>query len=164
MTLKEMLIKHEGKRYKPYRCTKGKRTIGIGHNIDANGLPADIQAYLTQYGCITDTMVDILYEFDVKAAIDDCLRLYPGFEGFTHARKKALIDFLFNLGYDRARKFKNANAAINEERWQAAGENMKQSLWFTQVGDRAKEIIELLINGHDWENPISDETIRKFMQ
>lgn len=147
MTLKELLIKHEGKRYKPYLCSKGKWTIGIGHNIDAKGLPHDMQSYLTQYGRITDVMIDILYEQDVNEAIEDCLRLYSNFKGFSKGRKKALIDFLFNMGFSRARKFIKANKAINEGRWEDAGYEMKDSLWYHQVGDRADEVIEMLVNG-----------------
>ena len=147
MTLKELLIKHEGKRYKVYKCTAGKATIGIGHNIDANGLPDDIRAYLTQYGKITDTMIDILYEADVNSAIEDCLKLYKGFKDFTKNRKEALIDFLFNVGLSKALLFKKANLAINEGRWNDAGLEMKDSLWYQQVGDRADEIIELLTEG-----------------
>lgn len=147
MTLKELLIKHEGKRYKPYKCSAGHWTIGIGHNIDAKGLPVDIQAYLTQYGKITDAMIDILYEQDVNQAIEDCLKLYKGFENFTKNRKKALIDFLFNLGFSKTRKFVKANQAINEGRFDDAGYEMKDSLWYHQVGDRADEVIEMLVNG-----------------
>lgn len=147
MTLKELLIKHEGKRYKPYRCTAGKWTIGIGHNIDAKGLPDDIQAYLTEYGQITDDMVDILYKADVCEAIADCLRLYPAFDSFSKPRKKALIDFLFNVGLPTAKQFKKTNRAINEGRWQDATEGLRDSKWYHQVKGRADEIIEMIIGG-----------------
>ena len=32
------LIKNEGMRLKPYRCTLGKLTIGIGRNLEDNPL------------------------------------------------------------------------------------------------------------------------------
>ena len=32
--IKEQLVRHEGLRLKPYRCTAGKLTIGIGRNLD----------------------------------------------------------------------------------------------------------------------------------
>jgi lysozyme len=147
MTLKELLIKHEGKRYKVYKCTAGKATIGIGHNIDARGLPSDIRAYLTQYGKITDGMIDILYEADVNGAIEDCIKLYKEFKDFTQNRKKALIDFLFNVGLSKALLFKRANLAINEGRWQDAANEMKDSLWYHQVGDRGDDIVDMIIKG-----------------
>ena len=42
MSLREMLERHEGRKKKVYRCSKGKKTIGVGHNVDAKGLPPDI--------------------------------------------------------------------------------------------------------------------------
>jgi len=32
--IKEQLVRYEGLRLKPYRCTTGKLTIGIGRNLD----------------------------------------------------------------------------------------------------------------------------------
>lgn len=32
--VKEQLLRHEGLRLKPYRCTAGKLTIGVGRNLD----------------------------------------------------------------------------------------------------------------------------------
>lgn len=31
--IKEQLVRHEGLRLRPYRCTAGKLTIGIGRNL-----------------------------------------------------------------------------------------------------------------------------------
>ncbi len=147
MILKELLINHEGKKLKPYRCTAGKLSIGIGHNIDANGLPSDIQAYLDEYGEITDEMVDILFDIDSQNAMNDCRKLYPSFDSFSDNRQMALIDFLFNVGYVTARTFKNTNKAINEERWEDAGNNFINSLWYKQVGNRGKDIVSLIKEG-----------------
>ena len=36
--MKEQLLRHEGLRLKPYRCTAGKLTIGIGRNLDDCGI------------------------------------------------------------------------------------------------------------------------------
>jgi len=34
MTVYELITKHEGRRKKPYKCSGGKNTIGIGWNFD----------------------------------------------------------------------------------------------------------------------------------
>ena len=34
----ERLVQHEGLRLKPYRCTAGKLTIGVGRNLEDKGL------------------------------------------------------------------------------------------------------------------------------
>lgn len=147
MGLRDMLKRHEGVKLKPYRCTAGKKTIGVGHNIDAKGLPDDIQAYLDDYGCITDDMVDILLDQDIEEAISDCVRLYPQFHSFTESRQDALIDFLFNVGRSTALTFTNTNKAINEGRWDDAADGLLKSRYAKQVKGRANEIAEMLREG-----------------
>lgn len=157
MTLKQSLILDEGKRYKAYKCTAGHNTIGIGHNLDAKPLPPDIQAYLQQYGRIDDAMIDILYEQDVKDAIDDCLRLWGKFDSYSDNRKKALINVLFNMGLRKVAKgFPSFCKAVDNEDWQRAADELKYadgltkdkiSGYFLQTGDRAKRVIEKLIGG-----------------
>ncbi len=36
--IKAQLVRHEGLKLKPYRCTAGKLTIGIGRNLDNCGI------------------------------------------------------------------------------------------------------------------------------
>ena len=39
--VKQMLLKHEGMRTFPYKCSEDKLTIGIGRNLEANGITED---------------------------------------------------------------------------------------------------------------------------
>ena len=145
--LREMIKRHEGTRYKVYRCTSNKRTIGNGHNIDDKGLPPDIRMYLVDHGKITQEMVDILLDQDIEDAITDCNKLYPDFLSFSKPRQDALIDFLFNVGLRTAHAFINTNRAINEGRWNDAAEGLLASKYARQVGGRAIEIADMLIRG-----------------
>lgn len=147
MTLKRQLEGHEGRKNRVYKCTAGKRSIGIGHNIDAKGLPDDIEAFLEDHGYITDEMIDILFEQDVDDATSDCKRLYPDFNSFSEARRFALVDFLFNVGITTARTFTNTNKAINEERWDDAADGLLASKYARQVGKRAQTIARMLREG-----------------
>lgn len=147
MTLKEQLERHEGRRSKVYKCTAGKDTIGIGHNIDAKGLPSDIEDYLDEYGYITDEMIDQLFDEDVEDAITDCVKLYPNFYRWSDNVCNALIDFVFNVGYKTASTFKQTNKALNEERWDDAGDLLEQSKWYRQVKGRAKTIVSMIREG-----------------
>jgi lysozyme len=147
MTLKQLLTKHEGRKNKPYKDTKGLATIGIGHNIDAKGLPDDIYAFLEANGYITDEMIDRLFDEDIRDAAFDCKRLYPGFDDLTEARQNALIDFVFNVGHKTASTFKNTNRAINEERWDDAADGLLASKYARQVGKRARDVAEMLREG-----------------
>ena len=55
--LREVLTDHEGIKYKPYKCTAGKLTIGIGHNLDDRG--------------VSPAVVDLMYEEDVTEVVAD---------------------------------------------------------------------------------------------
>jgi lysozyme len=143
MTLKRQLEGHEGRKNRVYKCTAGKRSIGIGHNIDAKGLPDDIEAFLEDNGYITDEMIDRLFDQDVEDAVSDCERLYPNFASLSEERQNALIDFVFNVGYGTARTFKNTNRAINEERWDDAADGLLASKYARQVGKRAQTIARM---------------------
>jgi lysozyme len=147
MSLREMLERHEGRKNRVYKCTAGKNTIGVGHNIDAKGLPPDIESFLEDNGYITDEMIDRLLDDDIEDAISDCKRLYPNLEDFGDVRMNALIDFVFNVGYGTARKFVNTNKAINDEDWERAGDLLEQSKWYRQVKGRAKTIVKMLRDG-----------------
>jgi len=141
---REFTEQNEGRKYKPYKCTGGANTIGIGHNIDANPLPKDIEDYLKKTGRILDEHIDRLYIIDEGHAVSDCKKLFPEFKNFSHDRKVALTDFLFQLGYDRASKFIKSIHLINIGAWEEAADNMLKSLWAKQTPNRALRVTDLL--------------------
>lgn len=145
--LREMIIRHEGYRKKLYRCPAQKWTIGVGHNCESNPLPQYLEDYLEDYGEITDAMVMELLNRDIEVAIEDCRHLYHRFDYFSENRRNALVDFLFNVGFQTAKKFVNANKAINEERWEDAAWELTDSLWYRQVGMRSREIVRMVREG-----------------
>ena len=131
----------------PYKCPAGKRTIGIGWNYDDNPLPKDIRDYLQNNGRILEEHIDRLFTIALIRSVNDCKKLFPDFENFSHNRKMALTDFLYNVGLTTASKFKKAITCINHEAWDDAAKHMQNSLWFQQVGNRAKEVIQLIKEG-----------------
>lgn len=142
--LEELLKRHEGWKLKPYLCPAGHKTIGCGHNIDANPLPKPMSDYLSQHGEITDEMAHELLRQDIMAAEAGCKFLFPDFDNFTPARHNAFVDFVFNVGIGTARKFKKAIAAANAGNWGTAAVEMQDSAWFKQVGNRGKEIVNMI--------------------
>lgn len=145
--LKEMLTRHEGERLAPYRCPAGKLTIGVGWNIDANGLPGDIRAYLDEHGKITPEMSGRLLDMAIETAIQGCEKLFPSLSSFSENRRDALVDWMFNLGYGKASGFVKAVKAINNQDWELAADHLKDSAWYKQVGKRAVEIIKMIKEG-----------------
>lgn len=128
--LKSMIERHEGRRKKPYKCTAGKITIGVGHNLDDLGLP--------------DRMIDELLELDIGNAISDCASLYPNWHALPDTIQMVLIDMMFNMGLSRMQQFKKMNRAVEDHNWATMIKEMQDSRWFAQVGNRAKELQELV--------------------
>jgi lysozyme len=58
-----------------------------------------------------------------------------------------MIDMCFNLGIGGLLEFKNTLASIQSGDYQKASEQMLQSKWATQVGNRATELSEMMKEG-----------------
>ena len=134
--LKEMLIKNEGMELKIYRCGSQKLTIGAGRNIDPDGGIG-----------LSESEITFLLMNDIQRCRDELEAEYEWFDGLNEARKDVLINMVFNLGATRFRDFQRAIKAISEGKWQTAHDEMLDSRWADQVGDRAKELAEQMRSG-----------------
>jgi len=132
--IKEQLVRHEGLRLKPYRCTAGKLTIGIGRNLDDCGITQS-EAYIMLINDIMNC------EKQLQAKIPDI------YNGLDEVRKSVLLNMCFNLGISGLLGFKNTLAFIKARDWERAANNMLVSRWAKQVGRRAIELSELMRKG-----------------
>ena len=149
MTVQKLIGFHEGRRRRPYRCPAGHMTIGIGHNCDVNGLPADMKQELARTGQITDEMIDTLYRADEYSAICACRRLYDNWDEVDEVRQMALIDFVFNVGEGTAQDFVITNCAIESGDWEGAAHGLENSRWYRQVGQRGPRIVGMIRTGKE---------------
>lgn len=146
--LAPILSENEGRRSRRYKDSKGIWTIGIGHNMQANPLPPDIAMFEYTNNYITQEMIDRLFQTDIMVAIRDCQKLYPKFDTFPEPIQIALVDIMFNFGYTRwSKQFKETIAHINAEEWDDVEDHLQKSLWYKQVGRRAKDDIALIDKG-----------------
>lgn len=157
-TIREMIIRHEGWRNKPYICGGGKHTIGVGFNYDAWPMPSDIASYFHIYGEITDDMVERLLFLSVSTATENCRDIFKDFDSFSERRQWALIDMAFNLGGFGLLGFKKMRKAIAAGDWNEAAEQVRDSEYWRQLGgdpkgtddgklERPEEIAEMLRKG-----------------
>ena len=132
--IKAQLVRHEGLRLKPYRCTAGKLTIGIGRNLDDCG--------------ISQTESYVLLENDIrnceKQLLDEIPEIYNPLD---EARKSVLLNMCFNLGIGGLLEFNNTLDFIAAGDWERAANGMLASKWAKQVGRRAIELSELMRKG-----------------
>jgi len=132
--IKEQLLRHEGLRLKPYRCTAGKLTIGICRNLDDCGI-SQTEAYM-------------LLENDLQNCEKQLLDEIPDiYNGLDEVRKSALLNMCFNLGIGGLLGFNNTLAFIAAGDWERAANSMLASKWAKQVGRRAIELSELMRKG-----------------
>jgi lysozyme len=67
--------------------------------------------------------------------------------GLTPTRYEALVDMLFNLGMTRFNGFTYTIASVRAGNWVGAAAHAQASLWYKQVGKRAKRIVAELGSG-----------------
>jgi GH24 family phage-related lysozyme (muramidase) len=156
--LYRFLVEEEGVRYKTYICPTGYLSIGIGHNIDANGLPPDILATFRDTGKITDDQVEELFELSKQESIKVCHRVYGKefFESLSDIRKICLISMAFQMGEGweptpkrkgrGLKSFVKTNQDIKNQNWRQAGIRLRSSLWASksQTPRRALRTILML--------------------
>lgn len=123
----------EDKRSKPYRCSAGKLSIGVGRNLEDRGLSEDEIAYLLKN--------------DIDLIEKELDRRLPWWREMSEARQTALANMAFNLGVPRLMKFVKALDHMRARRYDAAAREMLNSNWAQQVGDRADRVAALMQKG-----------------
>lgn len=130
--LTKQLIIDEGMRLKPYRDTVGKLTIGVGRNLDDNGISEDEAL--------------VMLKNDIDQAFDE-LSQFDWFNSLKPVKQDALVNMCFNLGLPRLLSFKRMIAALESGDYQTAADEALDSKWAVQVGERANRIAEVIRNG-----------------
>jgi lysozyme len=129
----EQLKIHEGFRSTVYTCSGGKKTCGYGRNLEDIG--------------ISEEEAEMLLKNDIYEATNQLLNAFPWMATFSDVRISAMINFTFNVGIGTVRKFSNTIKYLKNEDWEAAADEMIDSKWAEQVGDRAIQITEQIRTG-----------------
>ena len=128
---------HEGTRLKPYRCTAGKLTIGVGRNLEDRGISLS-EARMLLANDLADVRNGLRNALPWVAQLDD-------------VRQRVLIDMAFNLGIQGLLAFKRTLEAVRQGQYQQAAAMMLQSRWATQVGQRAQRLSRMMATGADYQ-------------
>lgn len=127
--LEEMLIRHEALKLRPYHCTAGKLTIGVGRNLEEVG--------------ITEAEAIFLLKNDI-ARVTVSLSKFKWFTQLNEIRRAVALNMAFNLGVAGFLKFKKMIAALEKEDYKSASDEMLRSAWALQVGKRADELAQMM--------------------
>ncbi len=119
----KMLLKHEGMRTFPYKCSENKLTIGIGRNLESNGISEDEAMYLLNN--------------DIKRTIEDLDKNYGAWITFPVEARMVCIDLVFNLGITGFMKFKKTRQLMELGMWLEASEELLDSKYHIQLPSRS---------------------------
>ena len=163
-TIEEQLILHEGVRLECYRCPAGKWTIGVGRNLEAVGLLDYEQEHIL--GCrglnkfqviellqetgITYSEAMFLLNNDIIRIRAELERDYRWFKFLNEVRQKVVIDMRFNLGEAGFAGFKKMIQQLELENYWNVAEEMHDSKWCSQVGERSKRLVRMMVTGQDY--------------
>jgi lysozyme len=151
--LKALITAHEGIRSRSYKDTAGKRTVGVGFNLDAPGARQVFEALFpaTSYANIysgtfmlTVEQIAKLLDLTLNLAIDDAKDLVTSFDAQPEQVQLVLVDMVFNLGKTGLSHFVKFLAALEREDYKAAIAELQNTAWRHQVGARATDDIALL--------------------
>lgn len=127
--LTAQLKKHEGCRLKPYTDTTGNLTVGYGHNLNQ---------------VISQAQADKLLKGDMAVAIDELSQRVPFWHGLPLNARLVLVDMQFNMGWPAFSKFKRFWLALEQREFRLAAKEMRDSLWFKQVGTRGVTLAKMM--------------------
>ena len=121
--LAQDLLRDEGLRLKPYCCTAGKLTIGVGRNLDDRGL--------------TEAEALMLLDNDIQACWAELQAALPWVAAAPEAVQEVLANLCFNLGLAGLLGFRQTLAHLQAGLYVDAADELLRSRWAQQVGPRA---------------------------
>jgi len=131
----ESIKRHEGYKDKAYLDTEGNLTCGWGHYLRV-GSKVPIEAS------------EAFFKTDLAQAIADYWELpKEARRDLDQARRRVLVEMIFNMGLGGVLKFKKMITALIGRDYEEAANQMLDSKWATQVKGRAIELAEIMRKG-----------------
>jgi len=127
------LMGDEGFRSRLYRDSVGKWTGGYGHNFDDNPLTLDDAKYF---------LVN-----DIDRASTQLDAKLPWWRTLDDVRQGVLLNMCFNMGILRLMGFQRTLMAIQNGNFETAAQEMLDSRWAQQVGQRAIRLAQEMKTG-----------------
>lgn len=139
-----MAKESESFRSHKYRCPANKLTQGYGRNLEVYPLSEDEKKELDADGGVSEAVAE---KWAIKELLEceDKLKANIIYTKQSDIRKAILLDMCFNIGYGGLMKFKKMWFALGNREFTQAGQEMKNSAWYEQVGLRAKRNVAMMI-------------------
>lgn len=138
--LREQLKIDEGCVYSVYLDHLNLPTVGIGHLVTEWD-----EEYEKPVGTeVSEDRVNELFDKDVQVTINECKVLFDDFDELPEEGQQIIANLMFNMGRPRLSKFVKFREAVRNRDWVEAGNQLKDSRYYTQVTTRADRLIKRL--------------------
>ena len=140
-----LLNYEDGFSAKPYYCSAGYPTIGIGQRLGPKGAP------LSQYQfTVSKSLAAVWLAEKVKEPLAD-MDKYPNIRAAmavcNEPRQAILISMAYQMGADGLSKFTNTLKSVATQNWHAAQAGMLASKWAKQTPNRANRHATQMLTG-----------------
>ena len=149
--LTDQVERHEGFESEAYRDSRGILTVGYGTNLETLNAPRKLSEVGANYSMIasgrnvlTQEQASTLMETDLINAVKTARRIFPEYDSFPEQVKLTIPDMIYNLGEGKFRGFKRAIEAFKTRDFETAADEMKDSRWYDQVGNRSEYLVNLV--------------------
>lgn len=146
----QRLCYNEGIRLKPYKCSEGKLTIGVGRCLDTNPLTTEEMSFIG-HNCreneITKDQAMYLLRHDIEKVKSELDRNLPWWKNLNEDRMYVLIDLCFQLGITGLLKFKNMLKFLSTGFFIQASEELLDSRYARQTPARAQRNAQCIKTG-----------------
>lgn len=137
------LTQDEGRRTIPYQDTKGIWTGGIGHNLEAHGIPSAVIAAYCKSG-ISDGTIDLWFTNDINDAVKCCKSIFPNFDSLPDNVQRVLANMAFDLSYG-LQDWHHLQDAVSKEDWNQAALSISDSKFAQQAPNRAHRLVARIL-------------------
>ena len=130
--VKQRIKEHEGFRDTVYSDSLGFATIGYGHLV----LPTDNFVEGVTY---PKEQLEAIFEKDFQIALTSANELVDGLD-LNYIAKGVIVEMCFQLGKPRVMKFKKMWAALRNNDFEEAANQMIDSAWHKQTTSRCESL------------------------
>lgn len=132
---------YKNSKFYPYRDMKGNFTIGYGHYLGRKNSDA-----IKYRNGITEREAQKMLIKDMQRTYDDLTLLLQrkNASNLTKEQQRVLYDMAFTMGVDKLDKFTKLWNSVRHENHRKFKKEIKESLWYKQVGNRAEILLSSL--------------------
>lgn len=138
-----VIKREEGYKERPYHCSEGYLTVGIGWKIG----PKNVDLESVKYMSVSVQVAELKLSERIFELREELASKIPFFFLQTTPRQSMLISLAYQLGVDGLMKFKNMLKAIEDRDYDLAYSEGLDSRWAKQTPERAVRQMHTMKHG-----------------